>query len=493
MIAMDEATPDLLYQRVAGLIEDQISRGLLKDGDRAPSLRSMARSARVSVATVNQAYLLLERRGRLRARPRSGYFVTSRACDGMEQPSTPTPRRRRPRSVAAEVLDVMLAALSRGDVMALSSAAAPYAGTLNGQLNRLTRQALRAEPGLPNALCVPPGDPALRRAVARRLSLAGAPVDPDAVVITSGTMDAITLALGVLCQPGDAVLVESPTYFGILQGLEHLRLRLVEVANRPGVGIDVDGVARAVQSGEIAAALLMPSFNNPTGALTADADKARLMQVLGDAGVPVIEDDIYGDLHYRGERPRLLAGFPGAAPVITCGSVSKSIALGYRIGWAASPEYAGEISRAKFCTSVACPTLQQRVLARYFEGGGYDRYLRQLRGELSCHNNRYRDAIARWFPPGTRVSNPEGGVVLWVELPEGADGLVLFREALDEGIGIAPGLIFSAGGDYRNYVRLTLGAGWSEAVEAALQRLGRMVAARLGRRTAARDVMDAVT
>ncbi len=477
---MNQPRSAWLYQRVARLIETQIANGTLRHGDRAPSVRSLARSAGVSIATVNQAYLQLERRGLLRARPRSGYFVAAPARPALAPPSSRPLRNRRPRSVAAEVIDTTLASLRQSDVLALNSAVSVFTGRLNGRLNRLTRQVLRDEPDLPNRLSVPPGDEGLRRAVAARLALAGAPTDPASVVITAGAMEAIVLSLTVLCRAGDTVLVESPTYFGVLQAVEQLRLKVVEVANRPDVGIDVAAVERAVAGGDVAAAVLMPNFNNPTGALTSDADKRALMEILEIAGVPVIEDDLYGDLHLGPERPRPLRAF-GGGPVVTCGSVSKSIALGYRIGWAVSPEYADDIARAKFCTSVACPTLQQRVLSRFFESGGYDRYLRQLREELAVDRRRYREAVAEHFPSGTRVSDPAGGVVLWVELPEQVDALALFQQALDERIGIAPGLMFSAKGDYRNYVRLTMGAGWSPRVERALGRLGALARAAAAR------------
>lgn len=466
----------LLYERLAGLIEGQIASGVLTVGARAPSVRALARHAGVSIATVNQAYQQLEARGLLEARPRSGYFVAAAARRTLEAPDSPRPRARRPRSVAGEAIDAILDAMRRPEVLALGSAVTAFTGRLDARLNRITRQVLREAPELPNSLAVPPGDPALRRAVAARLSLSGVTVEPDHVVITSGTMDAIVLALGVLCRAGDTVLVESPTYFGILQAVEHLRLKVVEVANTPGAGIDVDGVAALLGRQPVAAAVLMPNFNNPTGALTPDADKARLVQLLGAAGVPVIEDDIYGDIAFSGERPRPLASFAlgagDAAPVVTCGSVSKTIALGYRIGWAVSPELAGELTRAKFCTSVACPGLQQRVLARYFDSGGYERHLRQLRAALAVDRDRYRDAIARSFPPGTRVSDPAGGVVLWVQLPDGCDGGALFRRALDRQIGIAPGIVFSAKAGYRQYVRISMGAGWSGAVQDGLERLG---------------------
>lgn len=476
----------LRYQQVAHLIESQIHSGALRQGMRAPSVRSLAGSAGVSVSTVNQAYQQLEQRGLLTARPRSGYFVTVPLQATAAVPQSAAVRGKRARSVTGDAMDALLESMHRSDVLALGSAATRFSARLNAVLNRLTRQILREEPQLPNRLSPPQGEERLRRAVAHRLSRHGSPVDPASVVVTAGTMEAIALTLGVLCREGDTVLVESPTYFGVLQVIEHMHLKVLEVPNRPGAGIDISAIAELLAAQSIQAAILMPNFNNPTGALTCDQDKVRLVDLFAKAGVPVIEDDIYGDLHLVEDRPRPLASLAGTgrgaanggASIVTCGSVSKTIAMGYRIGWAVSAEYSADIARAKFCTSLAAPVLQQRVVARYLETGGYDRYLRQLREQLIVDRDRYRDAIIRHFPEGTRVSNPDGGVVLWVQLPERVDSMDLFRHALAEKIGIAPGPIFSAKGDYRNYVRLTMGAGWDEQIESALHRLGKLLGTR---------------
>jgi DNA-binding transcriptional MocR family regulator len=298
---------------------------------------------------------------------------------------------------------------------------------------------------------------------------------PEHVVITNGAMDAITLTLGVLCQPGDSVLLESPTYFGMLQAVEHLRLKVVEVPNRPCVGIDVDAVRAAVRTHKLAAALLMPNFNNPVGSLTPDDAKRELVEVLGGAGVPIIEDDLYGDLHFGSARPRSLRAFDDAGWVISCGSVSKTIALGFRIGWAVSPQFHTDISRAKFFSSGGCATLQQRVLARYYASGGYDRFMRGVRTQQAANAQHFMDAIARYFPADTRVARPAGGVVLWLELPEKVDGAELFSSALASRIGISPGMVFSAKGDYRNYIRLSCGMPWSPTIDRALEKLGKLV------------------
>ena len=465
----------LLYERVARMVETQIATGALRANDKIPSVRSMSRAAKVSVSTVVQAYVHLENIGLIEARPQSGFYVRAPSAHRLPEPRPKISRSRRPVSVATEVLDTCREALARKDVVPLNGAFTSPTLYPNKRLNNLVREVLRDYPMNAGECLLPPGFEELRRQIAKRMALAGAPVDPAHVVITSGTMDAITLSLQVLCRAGDTILVESPTYFGLLQAIEHLSLRVIEVPNVPGSGIDVDAVRNAIRSNKIAAAVLMPNFNNPTGSLTPDDAKREIVQTLTDLEIPVIEDDIYGDLHYGSARPSSMRAFDEAGLVISCGSVSKTIALGYRIGWAVSPQFHTDITRAKFYSSVACPSLQQLVLARYYASGGYDRYLRRVRATLAANSQQFIEGIARCFPEGTRVSRACGGVVLWVELPRNVDGTQLFRTALASRIGIAPGIVFSAKADYRNFIRLSCGLPWNGTVERALEKLGRLV------------------
>jgi DNA-binding transcriptional MocR family regulator len=465
----------LLYERVAQLVETQIATGTLRTNDRIPSVRSMSRTAKVSVSTVVQAYVHLESIGLIEARPQSGFYVRPPDPQAVPEPRAKPTRSRRPMTIAAEMLDTCREALSRNDIIPLNGAFTSPALYPTQRLNNLTREVLRDRPLHAGELIMPPGDPELRRQVAKRMALAGAPTDPEHVVITSGTMDAITLALRVVCQPGDTVLVESPTYFGLLQAIEHLRLKVVEVPNRPGMGIDAEAVRTMAHSTRLAAAVLMPNFNNPAGTLTPDDAKRDIVATLTGMEIPIIEDDIYGDLHYGSVRPTSMRAFDESGLVISCGSVSKTIALGYRIGWAVTPQFHADIARAKFYSSVACPTLQQLVLARYYASGGYDRYLRRIRAMLSANAQSFIDAVARHFPAGTRITRPTGGIVIWVELPANVDAAELFRTALASRIGIGPGVVFSAKADYRNYVRLSCGLPWSPAIDRAIEKLGKLV------------------
>jgi len=465
---------DLEYERVAAIIERQVDAGALHERERVPSLRAMSRHAGVSVGTVVQAYMHLERRGVLEAQARSGYFVAARRAAAVEAPVTRKAPSRRPLDVATEVVDSVIASFGQTDLVALNSALATSTARINGRLNALTRRTLREAPSLPSSFSVPPGHDGLRREIAKRMALAGARVSHDDVVITNGTMEALALSLAVLCSPGDSVLVESPTYFGILQLLQHLRLKVVEVPNHPSRGIDVEALEYALGGARIAAALLQSSFNNPTGAATPDDAKRRIVAALARRGVPLIEDDIYADLHFGRERTKPFAAFDASGSVVTCGSISKSIAIGYRVGWAISGTHAAALMRAKFCTTIATQTLQQHVTARYLRAGLHDRHLRRVRDDLRANCARFTDSIAASFPSGTRVSQPTGGVVLWVELPDGVDGVELFRAALAQRIGIAPGAIFSAKADYRNFIRLSAGVQWTPTVARALHVLGRL-------------------
>jgi DNA-binding transcriptional MocR family regulator len=469
------STAPLLYERVAQLVETQISTGALRSNERIPSVRAMSRTARVSISTVVQAYLHLENIGLIEARPQSGFFVRQPSANVLPEPLPRPNRLRRPASIATEVLDTCREALTRTDIVPLNGAFTSPTFYPTQRLNNLVREVLREHPLNAGECILPPGHAELRRQVAKRMAIAGAAADPSHVVITSGTMDAIILTLRTLCRPGDTVLVESPTYFGLLQAIEHLSLKVVEAPNHPGRGIDVDAVRAIARNTKLAAAVLMPNFNNPAGTLTPDDAKREIVSILTSVETPIIEDDIYGDLHYGSVRPSSMRAFDEAGLVISCGSVSKTIALGYRIGWAVSSQFHDEIARAKFFASVACPTLQQLVLARYYASGGYDRYLRRMRMALSENAQHFSEAIGRCFPSGTRVARPAGGVVLWVELPPGVDGAELFRTALASRIGIAPGVVFSAKADYRNYIRISCGLPWTTTTERAIEKLGKLV------------------
>jgi DNA-binding transcriptional MocR family regulator len=468
----------LLYERLAERLRHQIRRGVLRAGERLPSLRRLSSEQRVSLATAVEAYLQLEREGLIEARPRSGYYVRA--------PAAPAPRglaairnSRTPQPIRNPALLGVLDVLGRKDVLPLHAATPSLALLPATALVAATTRALRRDATAVLGYAVPQGLAELRLHIARRYAQSGVDVDPDEVIITAGAMEAISLSLRTVTRPGDVVLLETPTYYGLLQAVAALGLRVIEVPNRAGLGIDAAQVAALLERHAVRAAVLVPNFNNPSGSLTGDVDKRALVATCIAHGVVLIEDDLYGELAYSGERPAPLRRFADASAsrggVITCSSFSKMLAPGLRVGWILGSRWTAELLRAKCFSTVATATLPQLAIAEYLSRHDFDRALRRLRRELASNAQRYRAAIARHWPDDTRVSEPAGGMALWLELPQPARGQALFEVALADGIGTLPGHLFSNRGDYDHHLRLSCGLPWSVEIEQALRRLGQLV------------------
>jgi DNA-binding transcriptional MocR family regulator len=324
-----------------------------------------------------------------------------------------------------------------------------------------------------------PGNPELRRQIALRYSLDGIGIPADEIVITDGGMEALNLCLQAVTRPGDAVIIESPTFYVALQALERLGLRAIEVATHPSAGVDLVALEHALQRQRVAACWLMTNFQNPIGALMSEPNKRRLVALLAKHGVPLIEDDVYGELYYGAERPKPAKAFDGDN-VLHCSSFSKCLAPGYRLGWALPGRFREQVARLKLTRTLAVAAPVQEGLSDYLARGGYDRHLRQLRHTLALQQTAMSAAVLRHFPAGTKASRPEGGYFLWVEFPAGVNALSLQREACLRNIGVAPGPMFSARGEFRNCIRLNFGHHWDAKIEAAIATLGALAAAQLG-------------
>ena len=299
-------------------------------------------------------------------------------------------------------------------------------------------------------------------------------------------MEAVQLSLLAVARQGDAVAIESPAYFGSLQLIEALGLKAVEIPSGPRDGMDLDALERVLKTRRIAAVLVVTNFSNPLGCLMPDANKERLVAMLAAREVPLIEDDLYGDLYFGPSRPRAAKCFDQRGLVLHCGSFSKTLAPGWRIGWVAAGRFRERVSLLKFAQTIATASLQQLAMAEFLAGGHYERHLRSLRKSVAATMHSLGDCVAAHFPAGTRATRPEGGGVLWVELPAGISALKLHDRALEAGIAIAPGPIFSARQGYENCIRLSSGVVWSPRIEAAVATLGRIAAELPDRRMPAR-------
>jgi DNA-binding transcriptional MocR family regulator len=460
------------YESLAELITGLVVQGTLAPGSRAPSLREISRQQRTSLTTALQAYRLLEDRGVLQARPQSGFYVAASA--GLPVPATSRPPAQSTEVALSALMLQMLEHASDPRYVPLGCAIPSPALLASGKLDRGLARLARMKGVAHNTYSPPRGEPALRVEIARRAMRWGQALSPEDIVVTCGCTEALALALGAVTRPGDTVAIESPTYFGLLQVLRSMGLKALELPTDPLSGVSVDALREAVEAGRVQACVFASSFNNPLGCTLAEDDKLAVLKLLARHRVPLIEDDVYGDLHFGAERPRPFAALDRSGQVIYCGSLSKTLAPGYRIGWVAAPRHVARLLEGKFSSTLCAPVLPQLALAEFLAAGGYDHHLRRLRRAFADTLVRMVQVIGEAFPVGTRVSQPAGGFVLWLELPRPVDTRRLFTQALDKRICFAPGVVFSATGRYTQCLRLSGGYGWDARIERGLRTLGAM-------------------
>jgi len=478
-MALDPASGKNLYLQLADVVAGQIEAGTYGPGDRIPSVRKLKDQYRVSLTTVLEACRVLEDRGLVTARAQSGHYVRTRSPARRSEPEESRP------TTGATRVDASLAVklnLGIGNPQEPTLGAAVQGPELMaiGPLNRLLGHVLRHQPAACHSYDAPPGSAALRRSIARRGGDAGYDVSADDIVITSGAKEAVYLSIGAVTKAGDTVAIESPAYYALLEVLSSLGLRALEIASHPRHGINLDDLARALESQPVAAVALVSNFSNPTGSCMTDAAKRRLVGLLEAADVPLVEDDVYGDLVYEGRRPSAIKAFDSRGLVLYCSSYSKTLSPGLRVGWAIPGRYQNEVELLKLVVNQATAVAPQLALAAFLDSGGCDRHIRKVRAMYGDQMASMIDAVERHFPASTRLTRPQGGHVLWVQLPAGVDAMDLYDDADRSGIRIAPGPMFSPSHGYRNFIRLNTGFPWSETTERQMTTLGRLVAERVG-------------
>jgi DNA-binding transcriptional MocR family regulator len=466
------ANPVHRYEELAGYITALVDSGTLRPGARVPSLRAIGRQRRASVSTALQAYRLLEDRGIIEARPRSGYIVAKERPIALELPAPSDPPNQ-PVSVAVSSVVLKLLQHAADPRLVPLGCAIPSAALLAaGRLDRFLARAARVKGNEYNTYTVPKGDLRLRQEIARRALRWGQVLPAEDIAITCGCTEALSLALRSVAQAGDTIAVESPTYFGMLQAIEALGLKVLELPTDVKTGLDLAALHRALTIGGIKACLLSSSFNNPLGCTMPQDKKVAVLDLLAAHEVPLIEDDIYGDIFFGKERPVPFMALDRHENTIHCSSFSKTIAPGYRIGWVASGRHMPRLLANKFASTLCGPGLLQAALAEFLSSGGYDSHLRRIRRTFEDNLHQMIRTVEKVFPKGTRVSRPAGGFVLWVELPNGVSTRALFYRALEQGVCFAPGDVFSASDRFRNCMRLSCGEAWDARIENGLRRLG---------------------
>lgn len=467
---------DYLYLNVARSIEQQIMDKLLKIGDKLPSVRELSRQQGISVSSILQAYYHLEGKGLIESRPQSGYYVRfnpSRFPQKVEK-SNPllSAKNKNVEAMISEVYDDF----SHNDIVRFSlSVPAPEILPL-AKLNKAMMQALRDLPANGTSYEQLAGNELLRRQVARWSTHWGGHVQPDDVITTSGCMNAISYCLMALTKPGDTIAVESPVYFGVLRFAQSIGLKVVELPTHPDTGVDPDDVKKALHRHNIKACFFVTNFSNPVGYCMPDEQKQAMVKMLAFHGVPLIEDDLYGDVYFGKKRPSTCKSFDEEGNVLYCSSISKTLAPGYRVGWVVPGDrYKEKIKRLKLYHSITTATAQQSAIANFLATGRYEHHLRKLRETLHANSLQTIRAIGEYFPEGTKVSNPKGGFILWLEMGKHIDAYQLYREAMLHKISIAPGAMFTLQERYQNCMRLSYGMKWGQNVDIALKKLGNLV------------------
>lgn len=469
-----------LYEQFAEEIAELIRAGTLQAGEKIPSVRYASRTHNISAATVFQAYYLLERRGLIEARPRSGYIVRSHANGVLVEPEQSNLAHLPQETVATDV-DVselvfsVLDSMKDPSTIPLGSAfPSPTLFPLQ-RLSRSMTKALRETPAQAVVADMTSGNATLRRQIMLRAMSTGNKYTAEELVITNGALEALNLCLQTLTQPGDLVAIESPAFYASLQVLERLKLKAVEIPVHPRDGIDLHILEESLTRLSIKACWIMSTFQNPLGASMSDEKKEKLCELSARYQLPIIEDDVYAELYFGLQPPKPLKSFDKNDLVMYCSSFSKSLAPGYRIGWIAGGKFAKQIHRLQLMTTISPSLPAQAAIADYLQHGGYDRHLRKLRETLEAQQQKLMLAIERYFPTDVRVTKPKGGYFLWIELPHDVDSLQLFRLALAQGISIAPGPIFSASQSFKNCIRLNYGNIWDAKIEESLKLLGKLI------------------
>jgi DNA-binding transcriptional MocR family regulator len=466
---------DFLYNQIAERFAGQIETNILKAGDKLLSVRALSREQGVSMSTAYKAYAELENRGFIEARPKSGYIVKHLQIKNDQRKLTNIAPLQNETSNVDELIRLVYQTLTQEGLVRLSLASPSAKLIPEAKLSKAMAEAIRKSPTSCTQYENIQGNQNLRKQIAKHAFNWNGQITEQDIVTTQGCMEALVFCLKAVTEPGDTVAIESPTYFGIFNVMKSLGLKVLEVPVDPETGVDIEYLENAMETVQVKVCLFVPNFCNPVGALMPDNRKKQLVELLTKKNIPLIEDDIYGEMYFGKSRPRTCKSFDREGIVMLCSSVSKTLAPGYRVGWCIPGKHLEKIISLKLMHTVSAATPTQAAIALFFETGRYDLHLRNLRKALHLQYLQYSQLITRHFPKGVRVSQPRGGYVLWIELDQQIDSFQLFGRALKENVSIAPGQIFTTDGRYKNFIRISIGEPITEEIESKIEILGNLI------------------
>ncbi len=463
------------YDQVSRYINELIEKGDLKPGDKAPSLRKLSKQLGVSIATITQSYVNLEDKGVLTAKPQSGFYVNAivnQVTNIARSAATPGQARR---VRFGDLFEEVFRNANNPRITPFGTSNPSMAFMPVKSLTRATRSIVGRYPQKSMDYLFPPGDLKLREQIAQQYAQTFTRVNAKDIIITSGATEALSISLRSVAKRGDIIAVESPTYFAVLRMIEQMGMLAVEIETDPVTGLNIDALEEAFDTMDIRAVLASPNTNNPLGCQMPEENKRGLVNLMAERDIPLIEDDVYGSVYFGDKAPRPAKSYDLNNIVLSCSSFSKTLAPGHRVGWVIAGRYHKKFLQYKQAWSSATSSINQLALAEFLSSGQYDRHLARLRVAMREQVEKGRFMVTRNFPEGTRVSNPHGGNVLWVEMPKGCDSIDIFNRALEHNIAITPGILFSATRRFRNHLRINCGSPWNDQTESALKTLGRIV------------------
>ncbi len=466
--------PGPAFRRLARALEGEIRARRAPSGTRLPSVRDLAEDLKVHPSTVRAAYNLLETQGKVVSQVGRGTFVKDAPRQGPRLHFPPTVER----ALNLASLTGSLEDVPRDGLDLFTLTPNPPSSSL-ASFQACLERVLREEGEALLSYLGPVGHEKLRAQVARMVSRGERAVDPSEILITSGAQQALELAIQCFAGPGEAVVTPCPTYLNLMGTLEAQGVRLLPVPFQ-GEELDLWALEKALQDPSARLLYLMPTFQNPTGITVDRKTRLELLDLARRTGIPILEDDLEGELLFEGDLPPSLFSLDREGRVILAGSVSKAFFPGLRVGWlAAPPEAMSRLSALKRFKDLETAGLLQAALAAYLEGGGLSRHLEELREDLKARRDLLVDSLAKYMPEGTRWTLPGGGTSLWVELPPGVDGRDVAAAARRKGVLVAPGDLFFPNRRQTPNLRLSFARARPEKIEEGIALLASLVEERI--------------
>ena len=462
------------YQHLANILAQRIEQGLYRHGEKLPSVRALSQEHGVSISTVQQAYQMLENLQLITPQPRSGYFIAPRKA----QPPVPAMSRPAQRPVEVTQWDQVLTLLdARNDksITALGGGSPDVSQPTLKPLWKEMSRIVQHNGGDIFNYDELPGRRELREQIARLMLDNGAVMTADDIVITSGCHAALSIALLSVCKPGDIIAVESPSFYGTMQLLRGFDIKAIEIPTDPQTGISIEALEMALEQWPIKGVILVPNCNNPLGFIMPDARKRAVLALAQRYDIAIFEDDIYGELANDYPRPRTIKSWDIDGRVLLCSSFTKTVAPGLRVGWIAPGRYYDRVLHMKYAASGTNVPTTQLAVAAFIREGHYHRHLRRMRQIYQNNMETWTCWVREYFPCGICVTRPQGGFLLWVELPEHVDMVCVAKQLCQLKIQVAPGSLFSASGKYRNCLRLNCALPPTEQHRAVVEQLGEAV------------------